>query len=145
MEKVKYFLALVGGICAGYFEQHGRLFFLVGVAVLMDLFSGVAASLIEGRGLSSRTAIKGVARKLLSLFAVAFGTFLDVLLPWSAALAGIDITMNLHFSAVISAYICITESISVLENLYRATGQKMPRGIANILEIAKEKIEHSGE
>ena len=141
MEKIKSLLALIGGLCVGYFGEHGRLFWLVGVAVTLDLISGVAAAVIEGRGLSSRTAAKGVLKKLLALFAVAFGTFLDVLLPWSAAMAGVELSISLHFSAVISAYICITESISVMENLYRATGKKMPAVITNLLEIAKDKMD----
>ena len=139
MEKIKYALAVLWGLCAGYFQQYGLLYCLVAIAVLMDLISGIAAALIEG-ALSSKTALKGFGKKLMMLFAVAFGVFLDVLLPQAAALAGIELATSLHFSAVVSAYICITESISILENIYRSTGKRLPGWITQILEIAKEKI-----
>ena len=142
MEKLKYILAVLWGLCAGYFQQYGLLYCLVAVAVLMDLASGMAASLIEGKGLSSKTALKGFGKKVMLLFAVAFGVFLDILLPQAAALSGMEMDLSLHFSAIVSAYICVTESISILENIYRSTGKKMPVWIAQILEIAREKIEN---
>ena len=143
MDKIKYVLALFGGAVAGYFGQYMLLYVMVGGAVLMDLFSGMAAAVIAGDGLSSKTARKGFFKKLMLLFAVGFGTFLDVLLPWCGELVGLEMEKGLLFSAVISVYICIGESISIVENIYRSTGKKLPTWITRMLEIAKEKIEKS--
>ena len=143
MDKVKYIIALIGGMAAGYFGQYMLLYVMVGAAVLMDLVSGMAAAVMVGSGLSSKTARAGLFKKLMLLFAVGFGTFLDVLLPWCGELVGLEMEKGLLFSAVISAYICISESISIIENIYRSTGQKLPAWITGMLEIAREKFEKS--
>ena len=75
------------------------------------------------------------------LFAVGFGTFLDVLLPWCGTLVGLETEKGLLFSAVISVYICIGESISIIENIYHSTGKQLPAWIAGMLEVAKDKID----
>lgn len=141
MDKVKFILAVVGGVITTYFEQYAWAYGLVAVAVMMDLVSGMAAAVIEGQGLSSKTARAGFFKKLMLLFAVGFGTFLDVLLPRCAALVGLESEQGLLFSAIICVYVCVEESISVLENIYRSTGKRLPKGIAKMLEVAKEKLE----
>jgi len=109
--------------------------------VVMDLISGMAAAVIEGQGLSSKTARAGFFKKLMLMFAVGFGTFLDVLLPRCAALVGLESEQGLLFSSVICVYICIEESISVLENIYRSTGKRLPKSIEKLLEAAKDRLE----
>ena len=141
MDKLKYILAVFGGAIASYFEQYLLLYGMVAVAVLMDLVSGMAAAVIEGQGLSSKTARAGFFKKMMLLFAVGFGTFLDVLLPWCGELVGLEMEGGLLFSAIICVYICITESISILENIYRSTGKKLPAWISKTLEVAREKLE----
>ncbi len=141
MQKLKYILAVLGGAIVSYFEQYLLLYAMVGAAVLMDLVSGMAAAVIEGKGLSSKIARDGFFKKLMLLFAVGFGTFLDVLLPWCGELVGLELESGLLFSAVICVYICIGESISVIENIYRSTGKKLPAWITKMLEIAKEKLQ----
>ena len=143
MEKAKYILAMIGGALITYFGQYLLLYALVGVAVLMDLISGMAAAVIEGQGLSSKTARAGFVKKLMLLFAVGFGTFLDVLLPWCAELVGMEIQSTLLFGTVICVYICIGESISIMENIYRSTGKRLPKWIAKLLQITKEKLEEN--
>lgn len=141
MEKVKYILAIIGGAVITYFRQYLLLYAMVGVAVLMDLISGMAAAVMEGKGLSSKTARAGFVKKLMLLFAVGFGTFLDVLLPWCAELVGMEMENGLLFGTIICVYICISESISIMENIYRSTGKRLPEWIAKLLQIAKEKLE----
>ena len=141
MDKIKYILALLGGMAVSYLEQYLLLYLLVGAAVVMDLISGMAAAVIEGTGLSSSTARRGFFKKLMLLFAVAFGTFLDVLLPWCMATVGLTVEGRLYFGAIIGAYICIGECISILENIYRSTGRKLPVLVEKTLQIAKEKLD----
>lgn len=140
MERVKYFAALLGGAVMSYLGQYRFVYLMVAAAVLLDLISGMAAAVINGAGLSSKTAYRGLLKKLMLLFSVGFGTFLDVLLPWCGEMVGLHIESGLMFSAVISVYICIGESISILENIYKSTGRQLPEWIGNLLLVAKEKI-----
>lgn len=141
MEKMKMICAGCIGIVAAYFERYRLLYLLVGAAVMMDLISGMAAAVLSGQGLSSRMAREGLLKKLMMLFAVGFGTFLDVLLPYAASTVGLEIDTGLLMSAVISVYICVGESISIIENIYRCTGKKLPAVISKLLTQAKEEIE----
>ena len=140
MDKVKYFTALIGGAVMSYLGQYRFLYLMVSAAVLLDLISGIAAAVMDGEGLSSKTAYRGMLKKLMLLFSVGFGTFLDVLLPWCGETVGLELEGGLMFSAVISVYICIGESISILENIFKSTGQKLPEWIGNLLKVAKEKM-----
>jgi len=141
MEKWKIGIALLGGAVMSYFEKYTFLYVMVGAAVLMDLISGMAAALATGQGLSSKLARTGFIKKLTLLLGVAFGTFLDVLLPWGAQTVGLELSSGLMFSAVISVYICVGESISVMENICRCTGSPLPKWITRLLKEAKEKME----
>ncbi len=140
-EKMKILCAGCIGIVAAYFERYRLLYLLVGAAVLMDLISGMAAAVISGQGLSSKMARQGLLKKMMLLLAVGFGTFLDVLLPYAAATVGLEVNTGLLMSAVISVYICVGESISIMENIYRSTGKKPPAIISKLLTQAKEEIE----
>ncbi|MBR5783214.1 MAG: phage holin family protein [Clostridia bacterium] len=142
MEKLKYAVAMFGGIILGYLEKYRFLYLMVGAAVLLDLISGMAAAVIQGQGLSSSVARAGFFKKLMLLFSVGFGTFLDVLLPWCGEMVGLELRGKLMFSAVICVYICVGESISVLENIFRSTGTKLPGWITKLLKEAKDKMEN---
>ena len=141
MEKMKVLFAAGVGILAAYLQKYYLLYILVAVAVMMDLVSGMAAAVVSGQGLSSKVARNGFVKKMMMLFAVGFGTFLDVLLPYATGSLGIELETGLLVSAVISVYICIGESISIMENIYRATGKQPPALIRKLLEQAKEKID----
>ena len=140
-ESLEYILALVGGAFAVYFKAYALLYVMVGAAALLDLATGMIAAVLDGTGLSSKIARKGLLKKVVLLLAVALGTFLDFLLPFVAGRAGIHLDETLIFSSIVCGYICVTESISIIENIYRATGGAIPMWIMNMLKKYKEDIE----
>lgn len=140
MERLKGGAALLLGGLAAYLQKYWLVYVLVAVAVLMDLISGMAAAVVAGEGLSSGVARKGMLKKLMLLFAVGWGTFLDVLLPFAAAAVDLRLPTGLLFSVVVCVYICVGESISVMENLCRATGREPPALIRKLLLQAKEQL-----
>lgn len=142
MGKIKLLISFLLGLAAAYFRQYALLYVLVTVAALLDLATGVSASVIEGTGLSSKIARRGFLKKFVLLIGVGFGTFLDVLLPMCAGNIGIHLPQNLLFSTVICVYICLSECISITENIYRCVGGAMPSWIAGILREAKDNLEH---
>ena len=140
MDKLKYILAIVGGAMAAYFRQYTILFVLVGIACILDLITGVCAATLEGTGLSSKIARKGFLKKLVLLIAVGLGTYLDFLVQFAAEKAGLQFD-TLIFSPTICVYICVTESISIIENIYRSTGGAIPQWIMNMLKQHKDSME----
>ncbi len=144
MGKLKYLFALAVGAAVAYFERYAALYVFVCAAILLDLITGMLAAVMEGVGLSSEIARKGFLKKLVLLVAVAFGTFLDVLMPFAAAKVGIHYG-GLIFSSVIGVYICVTECVSVTENLYRCSPRILPARVVRLLKDFKEKMEKNEE
>lgn len=145
MDRLKYLLALVGGAMAAYFQKYALLYALVATAVALDLITGMCAAVIEGTGLSSSIARKGFLKKMVSLVSVAFGTFLDVLMPFASEKVGLEIGGTLIFSSVICVYICITECISIAENICRCSGSQLPGWIIKLLKQAKERTDNDDQ
>ena len=143
MDKLKFIVAAVGGAIAAYFQQYIVLYALVGIACVLDLITGVCAAVLEGTGLSSDIARRGFLKKLVLLIAVGVGTYLDFLSHFAAEKVGLSFD-TLIFSAVVCVYICVTESISIIENIYRATGGAIPKWIMNMLKQHKETLEKEG-
>lgn len=142
MDWIKYAASAVIGVIVSYFKGHGILFLLVVLAVIFDLITGMLAAVISGEGLSSGKARKGFLKKIVLLVALCFGTFLDVMIPWAAGYIGVPVFETMLFSAMICAYICITESISIVENIYKSNGHALPSWIQKILTQAKDAIEN---
>lgn len=140
MDKLKYILAIVGGALVAYFRQYTILFVLVGIACILDLMTGMCAATLEGTGLSSKIARKGFLKKLVLLIAVGLGTYLDFLVQFAAEKAGLQFA-TLIFSPTICVYICVTECISIIENIYRSTGGAIPQWIMNMLKQHKDSME----
>ncbi|WP_214630080.1 phage holin family protein [Paenibacillus agaridevorans] len=97
------------------------------VAMAADYLTGIAASLKEGKGLSSSFGAWGLARKGLSLLVVLLAHRIDVLMNTE------DVTMG----AAIFFYIA-NELISVTEN-YGRLGLPLPERIRKMIAVLKEK------
>lgn len=144
MNNVKYLLSIAGGVILTYFKLYGLAYIIVGAVVLFDIVTGILASLMDGSGLSSQKAYKGVIKKVVLFVALAFGTFLDVFIPYAASSVNFSIPKNLLFSSVICVYIAVTESISIIENIYRCNNQALPAWIAKFMKTAKDDIDKGG-
>lgn len=97
------------------------------VAMVADYLTGIAASLKEGKGLSSSFGAWGLARKGLTLLVILLAHRIDVLLNTE------DVTMG----AAIFFYIA-NELISVTEN-YGRLGLPLPERIRKMISVLKEK------
>ncbi|SIQ93955.1 phage holin family protein [Paenibacillus macquariensis] len=99
-------------------------FFLL--AILIDYVTGLAASIKEGNGLSSKVGFWGIAKKGLMILVVILAHRLDVLM-------GTDVIM------IGSIYFYLAnELISVTEN-YGRLGLPLPNKIKEIIAVLKQK------
>ena len=95
-------------------------------AIVIDYLTGLAASIKEGKGLSSKVGFWGIAKKGLMLLVVILAHRLDVLM-------GTDVIM------IGSIYFYLAnELISVTEN-YGRLGLPLPNWIREIIAIFKQK------
>ncbi|MFD0586617.1 holin family protein [Paenibacillus sp. GCM10027627] len=97
------------------------------VAMGVDYVSGVAASLKEGKGLSSSFGSWGLAKKGLVLLVILLAHRIDILLG----------TDSVTMGAAIFFYIA-NELISITEN-YGRLGLPLPETVRKMIEVLKEK------
>ena len=140
MNSVKYILSVIGGTILAYFKLYGFAFAIVGIAVMLDLVTGILAALIDGEGLSSKKAYKGVLKKLSLFVALLFGTFLDMFVPYATNAVNIDLHVGLLFSTIISVYIVVTECISIIENIYKCNSNALPEWLKKLFSNAKNDL-----
>ncbi len=133
MEKFKFLIIAFGGAAAAYFKAYVPLIAIVSVAVVFDIVTGVIAAVYSGEGLNSKKARKGAIKKSTMFLALAFGIFLDFLIPFAAAQIGFKTGNQLLFSNIIAFYIVFTECVSVCENIYKCNPDAFPKSIAKIL------------
>lgn len=141
---MKYIISAVTGAVLAYLKMYYAAYIFIAAVVLLDIVTGIAASVIDGSGLSSVKAFKGVIKKLILFVTLGFGTFLDVFIPYAASVINIRIPESLLFSTVICVYITVTESISVAENIYRCDNRALPDWLLRVLKKAKEDIDSKG-
>lgn len=140
-ERLRMAAAVVGGLVMAYLKQYTVLYILVAAAVLFDFVTGMGAAVVSGQGLSSKLARRGFLKKMMLLVSVAFGTFLDALMPFCVRKTGMDMQDTLIFSTVICLYICISECISIAENICRCTDRALPGWLVRLLKETKDKLE----
>ena len=141
MKTFSYFLAAVGGTLAVYFKAYIPLIAIFAIAVTLDFITGIVAAFFTGVGLSSDKARKGAIKKGMMLLSLLFGIFLDFLIPFAAEQIGMDMSVKLMFSTIITLYIVFTECVSVCENIYKCTPEAFPAWIVKMLADGKETLE----
>jgi len=118
---------IIGSIITFAFGSWVESLTVLIVAMGMDYVSGVAASIKEGKGLSSTFGAWGLARKGLMLLVILLAHRVDILLD----------TSNVTMGAAIYFYIA-NELISVTEN-YGRMGLPLPEKIRKLIAVLKEK------
>lgn len=96
-------------------------------AVVVDIITGVSASLREGHGLNSAVASVGAAKKGLMFLVIVLSHRVDILLELDAVV----------ISAAVYFYIA-NELVSITENLGRA-GVPLPDKLRDIIDVLKTK------
>lgn len=115
------------------------------VAICLDVITGLVASKIKGKPISSNTGMIGFWKKLSLLMAMFFGIFLDVFIPLLFGIVQINLPFKLPIGTIIGCYICLNECISILENLNKCNSHILPKWIRSLLAGAKNTIDTGGQ
>lgn len=97
------------------------------LAIVIDIISGITASLKEGRGLSSAIGSAGLAKKGLMLLVIILAHRIDVLMDLEAVV----MTGAVYF------YIA-NELVSITENIGRS-GVPLPGAVKKMIAVLKDK------
>lgn len=145
MERIKIILSVILGLISTFCDRYGLILFLVACAIVLDFVTGLVKAKASGVGLDSGIARRGFWKKIALLAALFFGVYLDVFIPTAAQAIGFVITQKLPFGMIVGCYIAVNEAISICENLYECDSNIIPRWVANLLQVAKNKMEQEGE
>jgi toxin secretion/phage lysis holin len=116
-------------------------------SILLDYATGMLAGRAN-EGLNSKRATRGLYKKVGILFLLFFGFLLDGAFAYFITHGlvynmSFDLPFNLPIGMIISAWIVITESISICENLQRLD-VPIPRWIVFILKKAQSNADKKG-
>ncbi len=146
MDKLKYLIALLGGILATWLKLYAPIFIAVMVVIVFDFITGVIAAKMSGEKWNSEKARKGVVKKGTMLGQLLFGIALDYIIPMAAQQVGFSFNVShLLFSNIIGFYIIFTEAVSVCENFYKCNPNSFPKWIVVFLSAGKEQLDKLGE
>ncbi|OAB34211.1 holin [Paenibacillus glacialis] len=123
---LKWGIALFGTIGTYFFGGWTELISFFLLAIVIDYGTGLAASIKEGKGLSSKVGFWGLAKKGLMMLVVILAHRLDVLF-------GSDVIMI----GAIYFYLA-NELISITEN-YGRLGLPLPKQIKDVIAILKKR------
>ena len=135
----------LAAIAAGFglswsFGQVGTFAALTFIVVVMDYITGLLAGRRSDGGLVSKKAIKGVEKKVGILCLLALGIFLDISIHTMVDMEFLNLPFNLPVAHVVTAWIIVTESISICENLQKL-GVPIPKWMLKSLRKAEKNID----
>ncbi len=140
---VKTAVSLVGASVALYFQKLAIPLIVLFCAVVMDYATGLLGAYLH-RELSSERGWKGILKKIAYFAAVCVGCGVDYLLTAFGALFGVTFQTSLAVGVLVTMWLIINESISVLENLVKI-GVPLPPFLEKTVKRLKVAVEEKME
>lgn len=139
----KGIFAAAATAAAAYFRELIFPIGVLGLAMVVDYFSGVTVAWITGK-LSSRVGIIGVLKKVGYLLTVGVAVVVDFIVQTAAVKVGGDLSGFYMFGLIVTIWLILNECISILENLSKI-GVPLPVFLKKIVEKLKATTEAKGE
>lgn len=111
-------VSLLGASVALYFQKLALPLIVLFCAVVIDYATGFLGAYIH-RELSSDKGWKGILKKIAYFAAVCVGCGVDYLLTAFGGLFGVTFKTSLAVGVLVTMWLIINESISILENLVK--------------------------
>lgn len=119
-------VSIIGSLATYVFGGWSDLLTLFFFVLVLDYVSGISASLIEGKGLSSAVGYKGLIKKFAVVSIIVLASLMDKALQ-----------SNVIMSGAIYFFLA-NELISIVEN-YGRMGLPLPNQIKNVISVLKNK------
>lgn len=111
-----------------------HIFAIVGLGVLLDIISGIAQA-IANKTLSSSKLRSGIYHKASYVIALALALFIEY------AMGYLDLGFTIQLFPAVSAYIVLTEIVSVTENIARLNPELRDSPIFHLLSSNQKRRE----
>ena len=140
-EVKKRVFSFLAGVVTTFFQMYGAILGLVGVAIIFDTITGIAAAKASGTQITSKKANQGFWKKVGLLLALFFGVFLDSFIPEALGFISISLPFNMPFGLIFGCYIVFNEGISICENIDKINPTILPHWVKKLLMGGAEKID----
>jgi len=143
---VKYLDYYISAIVGAFFSFFGILAVPLALLVpcnIIDYFTGMRASKIKGKKITSKESIDGIYKKVTMYVLIFVGFGIDCMISYVTATLHIDMKFPLLFAAIVASWLVINELISITENC-EVAGISIPI-LSPVLKFIKRKIETTVE
>lgn len=106
---------------------------------IIDYFTGLAASRVNGEKITSEKSFAGIVKKVMMYILIFVGFGIDCMISYVTATLHIEMQFPLLFAAMVASWLVVNELISITENC-EATGLVIPI-LSPVLRFVKQKIE----
>lgn len=140
--KAKSIEYVVSAVVGAFFSFFGILAIPLALLIpcnIIDYFTGLAASKVNGQKITSDKSFIGIVKKVMMYILIFVGFGIDRMISYVAVTLHIEMKFPLLFAAMIASWLVIDELISITENC-EATGVVIPI-LSPILRFIKKKIE----
>lgn len=139
MEKLNYIASVIAGAFFSFFGVLAIPLALLIPCNLIDYFTGMAASKMQGKRITSDKSFAGIVKKISMYVLIFVGYGIDCMIGYVTATFHIEMKFPLLFAAIVASWLVINELISITENC-EATGVTIPV-LSPVLKFIKKKIE----
>ncbi len=110
---------------------------------IIDYFTGLAASKVNGQKITSDKSFNGIMKKVLMYILIFVGFGIDCMISYVAITLHIEMRFPMLFAAMVASWLVINELISITENC-RSAGVTIPI-LSPVLNLIKKEIESASE
>ena len=133
---------IITGITSFLSAKLGVLYVPFGLLLgsnIIDYFTGLAASKVNGQKITSDKSFIGIVKKVMMYILIFVGFGIDCMISYVAVTLHIEMKFPMLFAAMVASWLVINELISITENCQSA-GVTIPI-LSPVLKIIKKEIE----
>lgn len=133
---------VVSAVAGAFFSFFGILAIPLALLIpcnIIDYFTGMTASKVNGQKITSNKSLIGIVKKVMMYILIFVGFGIDCMISYVAVTLHIEIKFPLLFAAMVASWLVINELISITENC-EAAGVAIPI-LSPVLRFIKKKIE----
>ena len=138
-KSLEYVISAAAGAFFSFFGLLAVPLALLVPCNIIDYFTGLAASKVNGEKITSKKSITGIVKKVMMYILIFVGFGIDCMISYVTATLHIEMQFPLLFAAMVASWLVVNELISITENC-EATGLVIPV-LSPVLRFVKRKIE----
>lgn len=144
MDKIKTVLIVAVSIIMDFLGILAIPVFLMVGCNAIDYITGLMASKYREEQINSYKGIRGITKKVCMWLLVVVGSFIDVIINYTAEYMGIGFKIPFIVATFVAVWIVINEIISILENMIDI-GLNLPPFLMPLVRRIKKELETVAE